>query len=90
MRCLSGMLHTVFERGDTMDKNVENHEPEDLQEQLIRSMADFARENPEIAEAMNVMNMTMPEYFQAIDALRGGQVVAASSLTPFPLVEVTS
>jgi len=73
-----------------MDKNVENHEPEDLQEQLIRSMADFARENPEIAEAMNVMNMTMPEYFQAIDALRGGQVVAASSLTPFPLVEVTS
>ncbi len=56
-----------------------------MQERIIQSMNDFAAENPAIAEAMTVMNMTMPDYYLAMESMRGGQIIAASAYVALPL-----
>ena len=56
-----------------------------LQDRIIQSMKDFAAENPAVAEAMTVMNITMPDYYLAMESMRGGQIIAASAYVALPL-----
>ena len=63
-----------------MTENTTSEDEQDLQAKIVNSMREFAAQNPAITEAMAVMNMTMPEYLQAIEAIRGGQIVSASSV----------
>jgi hypothetical protein len=48
-------------------------------------MKDFAAENPTIAEAMAVMSVTMPDYYRAMESIRGGQIITASAYVALPL-----
>jgi len=66
-----------------------SQEMKDMQSVIVQRMNDFSAENPTIVEALTVMNMTMPDYFQAMDAIRGGQIASVSSYAPLP-VEVSS
>jgi hypothetical protein len=68
-----------------MPDNTTTEEMKDLQARIVRRMEEFSVENPAIAEALAVMNMTMPEYVQAIDAIHGGQVFPASAYIALPL-----
>jgi hypothetical protein len=52
---------------------------EKLQEALLSAVEEFSRENPQIIEAMQVMNMSMNDYLQAMESARGGQ---SASFTP--------
>jgi hypothetical protein len=63
----------------------EASERQDMQDRIIQSMKDFAAENPAITEAMTVMNMTMPDYYLAMESIRGGQVISASAYVALPL-----
>jgi hypothetical protein len=52
-------------------------------------MAAFSAQNPEIIEAMAVMNIALPDYLQAVEAIRGGQTMSASSVVgPTPVVQL--
>ena len=53
-------------------------EQRDLQDRIIKGMKDFEAENPLITEALAVMNITMADYLQAMESLRGDQIVSAS------------
>lgn len=52
---------------------------EDIQQGVVEGMAEFSRNNPEIVEAMQVMNMSMPDYLQAIQAVREAETFSCSS-----------
>ena len=54
-------------------------EAQDLQDRILQKMKEFSAQNPAIAEAMAVMNMTMPEYLEALDAIHGPRIVSGSS-----------
>lgn len=56
-----------------------------MQDRIIQSMKDFAAENPAITEAMNVMNMSMPDYYLAMESIRGGQIITASAYVALPI-----
>jgi len=43
---------------------------EALQEAVVERMRELSEGNPEIVEAMRVMNMSMPDYLQALQAVR--------------------
>jgi len=55
-----------------------------MQERIIQGMKEFEAENPAITEAMTVMNMTMPDYYLAMESIRGGQIITASAHAAFP------
>ena len=57
---------------------------EELQEEVVEGMAEFARNNPEIIEAMRVMNMSMPDYLQAIQSVREAETFSCSSHSSLP------
>ncbi len=61
---------------------LETKTPEELQDEIVKAMDDFAKLNPEIAQAMQVMNMSLADYLQAMEAARGGQTASYSSLHP--------
>jgi hypothetical protein len=50
-----------------------------IQEQIVKQMQDFSAKNPQIAEALEVMNMSVADYLQAMEAIRGGQTVSCST-----------
>ena len=60
-------------------------ELKDIQARIVQRMTEFSAENPAIAEAMAVMNMTMPEYAQAMEAIHGGRVFPASAYIALPV-----
>ena len=53
-----------------------------LQEEVLKAMSEFAKNNPEIIEAMQVMNMSIADYLQAMESALGGQTVSYSSYLP--------
>jgi hypothetical protein len=53
-----------------------------LQEEVLKAMSEFAKNNPEIIEALQVMNMSLADYLQAMECTRGGQTVSYSSYLP--------
>ena len=55
---------------------------EQMQESIVGRMEEFSRDNPEIIEAMQVMNMSMPDYLQAIQSVREGETFSCSSSLP--------
>jgi len=57
-------------------------EQQGLQDQIAQQMKDFVAENPDIGEAMAVMNMTMPDYYLAMESIRGDRVISASVYVP--------
>ncbi|MFY9727257.1 MAG: hypothetical protein WB579_23100 [Bryobacteraceae bacterium] len=63
----------------------ETSERQEMQDRIVQSMKDFAAENPSIAEAMAVMNVTMPDYYRAMESIRGGQIITASAYVALPL-----
>ncbi len=46
---------------------------------LAKQMADFKKENPKVAEAMELFGMTMTQYQQALYALNGTRIYTSSS-----------
>jgi hypothetical protein len=60
----------------------ENKTSDVLQEEVLRAMNEFAKNNPELMEAMNVMNMSLADYLRAMECARGGQTVSYSSNLP--------
>lgn len=44
-----------------------------IQENLDEAFAQFKRENPELAEALQVMNVSFAEYIQMLSNLRANQ-----------------
>jgi len=58
---------------------------EELQDQIVEGMAEFSRNNPEIVEAMQVMNMSMTDYLQAIQSVREAETFSCSSHSDVPL-----
>jgi DNA-directed RNA polymerase specialized sigma subunit len=49
-----------------------------VQAHIIREMQEFSTKNPQIAEALEVMNISLAEYLQAMEAIRGGQTISCS------------
>lgn len=68
-----------------MPTNATSEEMKDLQARIVESMEEFSAQEPAITEALAVMNMTMPDYVRAMDAIRGGQVVSVSAYSTVPL-----
>jgi hypothetical protein len=46
---------------------------------LAKQIADFKKDNPKVAEAMELFGITMTQYQQAIYALNGARVYTSSS-----------
>jgi hypothetical protein len=57
---------------------------ESLQEGIVKEIEQFSKDNPEIVEAMKVMNMSMDDYIQAMDSVRATQTFSCSSFTQLP------
>jgi hypothetical protein len=57
----------------------------ELQERLVSSIEEFSAANPTITEALAVMNMTLPDYVQAMESIHGAQVFPASSYVALPI-----
>lgn len=68
------------------DNNIVAENLQELQARIVKDMERFAAQNPTIAEALAVMNLTMPEYMRAIEAIRGGEIVSASSVVSSALI----
>ena len=62
----------------------ETSERQEMQDRVIQSMRDFAAENPALAEAMAVMNMTMPDYYLAMESIPRWPNVTASAYIALP------
>jgi hypothetical protein len=60
----------------------QNNTSDVLQEEVVKAMDEFAKANPEIIEAMRVMNMSLADYLQAMECARGGLTVSYSSYLP--------
>jgi len=76
-------LRTTLEAGTMSDNTSE--EVKDMQARVVQGMAEFSASNPEIAEALAVMNMTMPDYIRALEAIRGGHIVTTSAYAQIPV-----
>ncbi len=70
--------------GYQMAPETESAKMKRLQDDVVRQMQEFSSENPQIVEALGVMNMTMPDYFTALDAIRGADIVSFSSSVNIP------
>jgi hypothetical protein len=57
----------------------ENKNPQELQNMAVAAMTQFLRENPEIEEAMQIMNMSLSDYLQAMESVRTGPTVSYST-----------
>jgi hypothetical protein len=60
-------------------------DPQEQEARLLQRIEEFRAANPEITEALSVMNMTMSDYLVAIDAMQGRQVFSASAQVEIPL-----
>ena len=58
---------------------------EEIQQRVVGEMEGFAKANPEIIEAMRVMNMSMPDYLQALESVRAAETFSCSSTSDLPL-----
>jgi hypothetical protein len=63
-----------------------NHEA--VQQSILGSIEEFEKNNPEIVEAMGVMNMSMVQYLTAMESVRGGQSVSYSSSAHIPIQHI--
>jgi len=71
------------------ENDTTNEDIQALQARIVEGMAAFSAQNPEIIEAMAVMNIALPDYLQAVEAIRGGQTMSASSVVgPTPVVQL--
>jgi hypothetical protein len=68
-----------------MPENAAPEQMEDVQARIEQSLKEFSESNPAIAEALSVMNMTMSEYVQAMDAIQGRQILPASTYVSLPV-----
>ena len=50
----------------------ENKTSEEIQLTIVGDIEEFRKNNPEIIAAMEVMNMSMTDYLQAMESVRGG------------------
>jgi hypothetical protein len=55
------------------------------QEAILKEIQDFSSRNPQIMEALEVMNLSLTDYLQALEAMRGGQIVSCSPSAHLPL-----
>lgn len=67
-----------------MDNTLEPTDFETFQENMVSNIEQFSKDHPEIIEAMKVMNMSMADYIEAMDSVRGGQTFSSSSFCPIP------
>ena len=58
---------------------------EAMQQKVVGEIEEFAKANPEIIEAMEVMNMSMPDYLQAMESVRATETFSCSSSSDLPL-----
>jgi hypothetical protein len=86
------MVEYSLESGGIQDmasSDTTNEDIQGLQATIVEGMAAFSAQNPEIIEAMAVMSIALPDYLQAVEAIRGGQTTSASSVVgPTPLVQL--
>jgi hypothetical protein len=58
---------------------------EAIQRTVVEDIEEFAKNNPEIIEAMKVMNISMPDYLQAMESVRAAETFSCSSSSDLPL-----
>jgi hypothetical protein len=68
-----------------MPRTSETRASEAAQEAILEQIRDFSARNPQITEALEVMNLSMADYLQALETLRGGQTVSCSPSARLPL-----
>jgi hypothetical protein len=62
----------------------DNESCQTVQDTVLKQMEVFSQNNPEIVEALGLMNLTMADYLQAVEAIRGGQTFSCSSSSRLP------
>jgi hypothetical protein len=62
-----------------MSNESEPKKLEALQDSLLSEIERFSNENPEIVEAMKVMNMSMADYIAAMDSVRIPETFSSST-----------
>ena len=55
------------------------------QEAVLNGIRDFSAKNPEIIEALAVMNLSMADYLQALAAIKGTETASCSPSAHVPL-----
>ncbi|MGB6942534.1 MAG: hypothetical protein WBE37_09085 [Bryobacteraceae bacterium] len=63
----------------------ENKTSEEIQLTIVGDIEEFRKNNPEIIAAMEVMNMSMTDYLQAMESVRGGQTYSYSAASHIPI-----
>jgi len=58
---------------------------EELQQSVLGDIEAFRENNPQIVEAMEVMNMAMADYLEVMDSVRGVATSSCSSSAEIPL-----
>jgi hypothetical protein len=56
-----------------------------LQEGIVQDIGQFSKEHPDIVEAMNVMNMSMADYIEAISSVRAARTFSCSASSHLPV-----
>ena len=67
-----------------MNNALEPTDFEALQESVVREIEQFSTDHPEIMEAMQVMNMSIADYIEAMDSVRARQTFSCSSFSHLP------
>jgi hypothetical protein len=78
------LADTLYKGEHAMSDEPSNKTFESLQEEMLKKMQEFSRSNPEIMEAMDVMNMSMADYIEAMDSVRSTQIFSCSTSSRLP------